>query len=145
MLLEADFIIAPGLNTFDTHYFIVKNIPTRIKNYSALGNDSTIGQIYPNRAELNARFTNIDWALVREISIWAVSTNDPKVKKEIFYHDRIELQNVKELKLLSSLSDVKDLLTQDVVDLEIRMNFRTFTPSDIESRLTLNFVVHGKE
>ena len=146
MELETDFIIQPGLNSFDTHYFVLRNVPTRVRNYLNPGFDpETIGRILPNRAELNAKFLNIDWAIVQEISIWAISANDPNVRKEIFYHDRVDLNNVKELQLLSSLSEVKDILLQDILTLEVRLNFRRSTPAEIETRLTMNFVVNGPE
>ena len=144
--MEADFTIRPGLNSFDTHYFVLNQVPTRIGNYLGPGVDeATIGRILPNRAELNARFANIDWAIVQEISIWAISASNPTVRKEIFYHDRVNLNNVKELQLLSSLSEVKDILLQDRLTLEVRLNFRRTIPVEIESRLTMNFVVNGTE
>ena len=145
MALEAEFTIQPGLNAFDTHFFIVRNVPTRIDNYlNSAVDTSIIDRILPNRAELNAKFVNIDWALVREVQILVVDPLNPNNKKEIFYHDRINLDNVNELQLLSSLSEVKDILLQDWINLEIRLNFRRPTPVEIESRLTMNFVVNGK-
>lgn len=146
MQLEARFVIQPGLNSFDTHYFTLTQVPTRIKNYLGQGVDvSEIDRILPNRAELNAQFNNIDWGIVREIQVLAVSVKDPSIKKEIFYHDRVNLDNVNELRLLSSLSEVKDILLQELFHLEIRLNFRRPTPVEIDSRLTMNFVVNGKE
>ena len=144
MELEADFDIPPGLNSFDTHYFFIRNVPTRIRNYLGPGLDiDMIEEILPNRAELNARFTNIDWAIVREIVIHAIPESNPAVSREIFYQTRINLDNVKELKLFGSLPNVRDILLQDRMTLEIRLNFRRTTPVEIESRLTMNFVVNG--
>ena len=146
MQLEADFVIRPGLNSFDTHYFILNNVPTRSNNYVGINVDpSEIDRILPNRAELNARFINADWGIIQEIQILAVSPINPQEKKEIFYHDRVNLDNVNELRLLSSLSEVKDILLQDRLNLEIRINFRRPTPTEINSRLTMNFVANGKE
>ena len=141
---EADFIIQPGLNTFDTHYFVIRDVPTRIGNYfSGSIGPSDIGRMLPNRAELNAQFNNIDWALVAEVSIWMVSQSDPDLRKEVFYNDRIQFNDVNELRLLSSLSEVKDILLEDRVTIEVRLNFRRTTPIEIESRLTMNFVANG--
>lgn len=146
MQLETEFVIPPGLNAFDTHYFRINNVPTRAENYFGSDFDrSTIGRVLPNRAELNAIFVNIDWSLVREISIHAISPSNPNVSKEVFYHDRVEFEDVKELRLLSSLSEVKDILLEDRMTLEIRLNFRRATPVEIESLLTMNFVVNGSE
>ena len=43
MDMEADFVIPPGLNSFDTHYFIIRNVPTRIKNYLGSNFDPSMG------------------------------------------------------------------------------------------------------
>ena len=143
--LEADFTIGAGLNTFDTHFFIIRNVPTRIQSFLGTVDEDLIGQILPTRAQITAPFTSIDFSIVREVSVWAVSSADPNIKKEIFYQDRIEFNEQEDLKLFSSLSEVKDILTEDDFDLEIRFNFRTFTPTNIDSRLTMNFIVNGTE
>jgi len=144
--VESEFVLPPGLNTFDTHYFRIDNVPTRAKNFLGADFDkASVGRVLANRAELNARFSNIDWSIIREISIHAISPRNPEVSKEIFYHDRVELQGVKELQLLSSLSEVKDILLEDIMTLEVRINFRRTTREEIESLLTMNFVVNGAE
>lgn len=143
MRLEADFSIPAGLNSFDTHYFYIRDVPTRIRNYINSDVDtSAISSIQPTQAILDARFLAIDWAIIREISVRVVS-QDETVNKEVFYHDRIGLNNVKEVQLLSSLPDVKDILLEDNLTLEVRLNFIQSTPAEIESRLTMNFAVNG--
>lgn len=143
--MEADFTIAPGLNTFDTHYFILRDVPTRIQSYLQVNNSGAISEILPRRAEITAPFDNIDFAIVQEISIWAISSQDNTLKKEIFYQDRINLNEQKDLRLFSSLSEVKDIFLNDYVDLEVRLRFRAFTPTQIDSKLIMNFIVNGKE
>ena len=146
MQLEADFTIQPGLNSFDTHYFILSKVPTRSQLYLGQGvSIEQIDRILPNRAELNTLSTALDWGIVREIQVLISPVSNPNIKKEIFYHDRVNLENVNELKLLSSLSEVKDILLEDMVNLEVRLNFRRPTPITIDTRLTMNFVVNGKE
>lgn len=143
--IETDFTIAPGLNTLDTHYFILRRIPTRFNNYLGSIGPDAVGQVLPTRARLEAPFSQIDWSMVREVSIWATSINDPSLKKELFYQDRIELKEQQDLKLFSSLSEVKDIMMEEYFHLEIRFKFRTFTPTEIDTRLTMNFVVNGTE
>ena len=146
MDLEADFSMRAGLNNLDTHYFIIRGVPTFSANYanSAEARDA-IGEILPNRAEINARFSQIDWSIVQEVSIWAQSVSDSSIKKEIFYQDRINFGNVEELQLFSSLSEVKDILLQDNVTLEVRVRLRRITPQEIDTRLTMNFVANGRQ
>ena len=145
MDLEADFSIPPGLNSFDTHYFYIRDVPTRIQNYLGTSFDKEgIEEILPNRAELNARFTSgVDWGIVQEVVIHAISPSNPTQSTEIFYQTRIEFDNVKELRLFGSLPNVKDILLEESTTLEVRLNFRRTTPVEIESRLTMNFVVNG--
>ncbi len=145
MRMEADLVIPAGLNSFDTHYLYIRDVPTRIENYiNGSFDDAGIEQVYPDQAVLSSLFVAIDWAIIREISIRAISSADPTINQEIFYHNRIN-SNVKELPLLSSLPDVKDILLQDRVTLEVRLNFRSSTPAEIDSRLTMNFAVNGPE
>ena len=117
---------------------------SRSETYLTGLDESTIGEILPRRAEITAPFDNIDFGIVQEVSIWAVSTTDSELRKEIFYQDRINLNDQKELRLFSSLSEVKDILLNDHVDLEVRFKFRAFTPTQIETRLIMNFLVNGK-
>ena len=144
MEMEVDFVIPPGLNSFDTHYFIIPNVPTRIQNYlGTTRNKEAIIEVLPNRAELNGLFGGIDWGIVQEVVIHAVPQNNPQLSREIFYQDRINFDNVKELRLFGSLPNVRDILLEDRMTLEIRLNFRRTTPIEIESRLTMNFIVNG--
>ena len=145
MNIEVDFKIFPGLSNLDTHYFILERVPTRINNYIQANNREIIGKILPNRAEITSRFNTIDFSIVREISVWAISSSNPDLRKEIFYQNRIKFSEQNELRLFSSLSEVSDILLEDEFDLEIRLNFRTFTPTEIDSRLRMNFIVNGAQ
>ncbi len=146
MRVEADMVIPAGLNSFDTHYLYIRDVPTRIANYISGPIDAEgIAQVYPDQAVLNSLFVAIDWAIIREISVRAISAEDPEINEEIFFHNRISNSSVKELPLLSSLPDVKDILLQDKLTLEVRLNLRSSTPAEIESRLTMNFSVNGPE
>jgi len=144
MDLQASLVIPPGLNNFDTHIFIIRDIPTGASNFiTDTVDESQVEAILPNRAQLITVFNNIDWAIIREISIQAVSITDPDLRREIFWHDRINPNTNQELRLFSSLSEVKDILLQDRMNLEVRLNFRQTTRAQVESRLTMNFVANG--
>ena len=143
MNVEAEFVIQPGLGTLDTHYFTINQVPTRIKTYVPSGDFLAIGKILPNRAEIRSHFDPFDFSIVQEVSIWAISARDPNLRKEIFYQDRVNFSEQKELRLFSSLSEVSDILLEDEFDLEVRLRFRTFTPTETQTRLTMNFLVNG--
>ena len=142
---EADFNLAPGLNTFETFYFPVQRVST---NYDLLSNGTDpllIGSIQPSRAIITAPFIDFDWSIVREVSVWAISIRDPEIRAEIFYQDRINFNEQNELRLFSSLSDVKQIMTEDAFNLEVRFNFRNITPAEIRCRIEMNFLANGTE
>jgi len=145
MRVDADFSIPPGLNSFDTHHFIIRDVPTRFRNFVSDPQDASIGAVLPSQATLSALFVGIDWAIIREISIHVVSDTNADESKEVFFHDRVNNSQIKDLELLSSLSEVKDILFQDFVTLEVRLNFRRVTSAEIESRITMNFNVNRSE
>jgi len=145
MRVDADFSIPPGLNSFDTHHFIIRDVPTRFRNFVSDPQDASIGAVLPSQATLSALFVGIDWAIIREISIHVVSDTNADDSKEVFFHDRVNNSQIKDLELLSSLSEVKDILFQDFVTLEVRLNFRRVTSAEIESRITMNFNVNRSE
>ncbi len=138
MNLEADLIIPAGLNSLDTYYFTIPLVPTNFRTYWG-GNPSDVQSILPANAQMFSRFSNIDWNIVREVYIFAVSPRNPDNRKEIFYQNLIERNRSSELRLFNSLPDVRDLLVQDFVNLEVRINFRVITPFEIDTRLIMNF------
>ena len=142
---ESTFVIPAGLDNFRTHTFIIRNIPTRINTVFDESNEDLVAGIFPNRAEVRAPFVNFDFTLIQSaiINIW--SPQDPDGKKEVFFMEFVTNQNRSELQLFSSLSEVKDILLKNTFDAEIKLIFRTFTPTEIESRLSMNFVAHGRQ
>ena len=142
---EADFNLVPGLNTFETFYFPIDRIAT---NYDLLSNGVDpvlVSSIQPSRAIISAPFIDFDWSIVREVSVWAISVKDPELRAEVFFQDRINFNEQNELRLFSSLSDVKEIMMEDSFNLEVRFNFRNITPAQIRCRIEMNFIANGTE
>ena len=137
--IETFFSIPAGLNSIDTHYFIVRDVPTRINAINPNATSDNISSVKANRGRLSGRFQNIDYRFVDRIAITAISQSDPDFRREIFWMDFIPLDQSGDLELFSSLPEVKDILLEELIDLEIRLTFRTFTPTTIDSRIFLNF------
>jgi len=146
MTVQADLTIPPALNNLDTHYFYIRDVPTRYRSYfSGTWSVDDVATVSPFSGNLESLFVNVDWAIIQEISIHAISGSDPTVSREIFYHDRINRSNVNDLVLINSLSEVKDILLQDFITLEVRLNLWNSTPTEIDTRFTMNFNVNGPE
>lgn len=144
MELETELLIPAGLNSLDSHYFILRDVPTRIANYP-ITTFNDIDRIQSSRASLEGRVQELDYSVIDQITIEVVSKSDPSNQKEIFYNERIPFREQTELKLLSSLSDVSDILTEDLIDLEIRLIFKTFTPTEFDTRLLMTFNAYATE
>jgi len=137
--IETFFVIPAGLNSLDSHVFELYNIPTFIDVINPNATPESITSVKANRGRLTGRFTNIDYQIVDRIAISAISVEDPDLEKEVFYMDFIPLDQQGDLEMFSSLPEVKEILLQDNIHLKIKLNFKTFVPSDIETRVLLNF------
>jgi len=144
MEIEAELLIPAGLNSFDTHYFIVRDVPTRIANYT-LNTFEDIDRIQASNALITGRFQDIDYGIIDQIIIEVISQSDPSTQKEIFYNNLVPFSQNSDLQLLSSLSNVKEILTEEFVDLEIRLIFKSFTPRELDTRLLMQFNAYSVE
>lgn len=141
MEMEVDFEIPAGLNTIQKHIFEVKNVPTRISLYGT--NLQSVSRIHAHDATLGGRIGVANFGIVDDISVWMISRTDPTLRREIFYQNFIDFDHNGPLNLFSSISEVQDIIIDDFVDLEIQLFFRTFTPQNLDSRLSMNFKAYG--
>ena len=142
---EADFIISPGLNTFETFYFPIKSVSTNIGNFGSGIDTSLIETIFPSRATISAGIGSFDWSRVQEVAVYASSIRNPLLREEIFYQNQISFNEQNELRLFSSSKNVKDIMKEDFVNLEVAFRFRNITPGEIRTRIKMNFLANGAE
>jgi hypothetical protein len=145
--METDLNIGAGLNNVETHFFILRAVPTQINSYLASRNVSkeAIGRVLASRASLRGRFSDIDFRIIEKISIWVISRDDETLKREAFFLDFVPNNQSGDLKLFSSISEVKEILLDDLIDIEIRVKLRAITPTNIETRLSLSFEAFAVE
>lgn len=141
---ESDFTIPAGLNTFETFYFPINRVPTNIENFSVGTDETLITSILPSRASITAPFIAFDWSRIQEVAVYAISIRDPQRREEIFYQDQINFNELNELRLFSSTVDVRDILQEEFVNIEVAFRFRNVTPSEIRGRIRMNFLANGE-
>lgn len=144
--MEARIDIGSGLNSIETHVFVLKDV---VSNMQALmfQKSVTLDQIKsvnPATAIMEGIFNNIDYSIVDEITINIIDSEDPTMKREVFYQEVIQLNHTGPLQLFGSLPDVKDILSKDNYDLEVEMRFRTPTTITMENSLLYTFVAYGE-
>lgn len=142
---EVRLELPPGLDNFNTHILIINNIPSRIKSVFDPANADLISGIYASRAVFTSSIgTQFDFSIIHSVVVNIWDPRKPQDKMEVFYMDLFNNQGGKDLQLFSSLADVKEILLNDTFDAEVRIVFRAITPAALDSRLTMNFVAHGK-
>jgi|GEM_PF-2958066 hypothetical protein len=141
---ENDFVMEVGSGTFATYFATIYNINNNfVKELEAFGISSDqIKAVNSGRGSFVPIFEEVDFDLLRDVSIWLISAEDPSKRKEIYYRDQIPLNQKNELRLLSGLSNLKDfLLTEEKYHLEIQLKFRNLVPANIETRFSYSFAI----
>ncbi len=141
--IDAEFTIPPGLNTVETHYFIIRNVPTfYLQNANLKGIDtSSIVNVFASRGLMQSKFQDVDFDFVSRVSIYAVSKKDSNKKREMYYLDFVPLTTGNQLKMLSSTTQLKEIFEEELIDIEVRLNFRNITTSNILTTIDFGYAV----
>ncbi len=144
--LECDFNIPSEINTSSTFYFEVKNVPTFYSQNLANNGltPSEVTSIVANRATITPRFVDVDLSFIRSVSIVGYPSGLPDEQREFFYMEFVDINEDETLELFSSIAELNDIVSSELIDLEIILNFRTFIPSNVESRLNFSLSVFNE-
>jgi len=145
MEFETDFDIPAGLNTIETWYFEIDNVQTFFDSYASGIDTSAIGSIAAASCTLDGKFGVIDYDFIQDIYINGSDPSDLSSKRELFYREDIPFGSSNEIVLFGNLANMKEVINNDLINLEVRVNFRYFTPSNLENRLTLRFQAFEEE
>lgn len=144
-----DIDIPPGLNTLETHFFIIEDVPTFATSLLAaqnLGPDD-IGNIRGAISTVNSRFSGLNLDFIEDVGVHLVEKDDHNIRSEAFYifNDFIPLATKSEIEMIPTILDLKDLLLEETVDLEFRINFRSFIPQTFDGRIQMKFLAYRPE
>lgn len=143
MDLTFDLDIPAGLNTLESHFFIVQGVPTFIEsqlNNNGLNIDD-VGFINAITANMETRFSGLDLDFVENIGVHLLEENEIDNRREAFYtfNDFVQLGSKTEIAMTPSLLNLKPELSNQTVDLEFKINLRGFLPSELDTRVTMKF------
>ncbi len=141
--LEADFTMPAQLNLIETHFFILKNIPTFIDQKLSFNgmSKSSISAIHPGDASIYSAFFDVDWSFVEDVEVYLISTTDLGLRKRVFYVRGSDFNDRSKVGLFNTFSDVSEILKDEFVNAEVRIKLRTFTPGTIDARIKMVFGV----
>ena len=143
--IEERFVLPAGLNTIETHVFVIEDVYTLIngnlasKGYT-LDQVETIG---PGRATLTSDFSRLNF--LREVSIRVVPKNNPAEYKELFMEDNVLLNEDNSISLFNTLVDITEEFSAEQVDIEVRLQLRSFSPAQLPLTLRFSYAVFINE
>lgn len=147
MFFELD--IPAGLNTIESHFFLIQDVPT-FAEALLTGNGMSpedVGRINGLTANMTTRFSGLDLDFIENVGVFVVNGNNFEDRDEAFYifNDFVDFGSKTEIQMIPGLLDFKDQLLEETVDLELRINLRGFLPSELDTRVTLTFDVYAPE
>jgi hypothetical protein len=135
--------IPAGLGTLETHYFTIRNVPTffaqSANNVSV--DPKEVSSIQSAKGLIMSTFSSEDLSFIDRISIYVISKTDPTKKREMYYLDFVPFNTNEEIRMLSATSELKDILSDETVDLEVRLNLREFNPRSISCTIDFGYSV----
>ncbi|MGK0363761.1 MAG: hypothetical protein ACI85O_000814 [Saprospiraceae bacterium] len=145
-LQDIDFAIPPTASTFQVHYFNLDNVVT---NHEGLFSSNNIDEmsdyrIVPAEASFNVLVGNIDYDFIEQMSIRICNAGDVSENCgiEIFWRQPVPLNVGSILDLIPSDIDIKQYLTQEKVNIQVKLEMlRQNPPQFVETRLLLDFAV----
>lgn len=140
-----DFDIQPGLNTFDTHFFVIGPIKSSYtERLAASGRkQSDVISIGSKDAHLTGTFHDVNLKFIRTISVYIFDPFNQNDKIEFFYLEPVPFKNTTDIRLFPGIADISHWVNQDFFGVEVRLNFNEVTPSLIPMRLDFDIRVLG--
>ena len=140
-----DINIPAGLNTIESHYFIIEDVQTLSSTISTA--PENIGRILGATGQLQTRFSGLDLDLIEDIGIHILDKEDPTIRNEAFYifNDFIPFGSKTEVDMLPSILDLKEYLLDETVDIEFKINLRGFLPQELDGRVEMKFFAYEPE
>jgi len=130
-----------GLGTVQTHVFRVFDVPTLFEETINTSNITleSITQIQSSFGSFAGKFESIDLNFIDGMTVHILEDATTGDRTELFYLDVVPLGNKTEIKLLASTSELKDLLSQETIDLELSLRFRQFLSQNFTGEFDLSF------
>jgi len=149
MQLFFDINVPAGLNTVESHFFVIEDVQTFASTLISSNNQDAdnIGSVLGGTGNLQTRFSGLDLDFVEDIGIHILDKNDHTKRSEAFYilNDIIPFGSKTRIDMLPSIVDLKKWLLDDTVDVEFRINFRGFLPQEIDGRVEMRFFAYPPE
>jgi len=141
--VERDFNVENTLSPVTTHFFELKNVPTNLDQSLSIYNLSkdNITGMSPSDATLTTVSGLMDWSLVSSVEIYAISRLDSKNRTQIFFVRERDPGNNNEIKLFNTFADLTEIMKEETIDLQIRIQTIVSVAGNFRAKLLFNYAV----
>jgi hypothetical protein len=144
--LQVQFDLPAGLNTLETHIFVIRDInsffeATLIESGRSA---SDIDEINSAAANMEFPFTSGNINFLSRLSVRIFPSGRPDEFKEMYYLDFIPNNVNNPLNLFGTIADLTPIIQNGKFDMEVRLNFRTFTQPNPNVRINFGYNVYFK-
>lgn len=136
------FTMPAGLNPFEIHYFVLRDIPLNKVFYFEQNNvtDQSQWRIKPQAARLLSVFGSVDYDFIEEAAVVIFTDDQPNLNLELFFRNPVPMNQGPSLDLVPTLADIQSLLKTDKIHLRVKLRLRAPTPEFVETFLSFKLL-----
>ena len=140
LVQRVEFNVPAGLNPFDKHFFLIREVPTNLDNLRSqfgVEKDQKL-LIRPAQAIMSTLFQDIDLDFIEEIEI-SVFDDDPDVDRIAFLTDQVPFNAAKNIVIIPFDIDLSDQLNTGKINYKVSLRLRTVTPTSFTGVINITF------
>ncbi len=140
MAYERDFTIPAGLNTFESHYFYLRDI--NVGSYLTSNNvtASDLAAINPGTARMSTIFPGLtNYSFIREVSI-RLYTDDEEDYREVYWRTQITPNQGEDLDIFATLVDLRQYFESTKFNMIIKLNLQGVPQQTVETKFRFSFL-----
>lgn len=124
------FEIPAGLNTIESHFFVLENIPSNLNLYFDGIDTTDIKAIVPREARLfSLDGTNVNFDFIFEISLRLCRPDGTSCNREIFYRDQIPENVGSSLPLIPNENNIRAEILNGAYTVEVVLQRLAYSPT----------------
>ena len=141
--VEFGIEIPAGLNPFDVHFFVERDIPTNLgalRRQFEVPDDQTV-KVFPASAIIESLAVNQRLDFIQEVEISIFSGENPDDNTIAFFTDRVPANANTNIFIDPFDVDIAEDINRDKMNLRIKFRNRVVTPAFVQVRIFLRFSV----
>ena len=135
-----EFSVPAGLNPFDKHFFLVREVSNSLANlrdqFNVPEGQSLV--IKPTQAIMTTQFQDTDLDFIDEVEI-SIFQEDPDLDQVAYLTDQVPFNASKNIVIIPFDTDFSSQLETGKLNYKVSLRLRTTTPTAFTAVINLNF------